>query len=267
MSQKTIPLNTIFLAEYSVDTAALNDKTILITGSGDGLGKSLALELARHAATIILLDKSVKKLEAVYDEIEQAGGAQPAIFPMDLEKANEQDYQQLAVAIHDNFGQLNGLILNAVTIGQHSPVVNIDLEQWSRSLQINLTANFLLLKHCSGVLNKASEASVIYVSDAVARHGKAYWGTYSTTKAACLNLIQTLSDEWESNTQIHLNSIDTGPLQTGLRRQAFPGEDPRLNPEPDRATKPFIYFMDPGIKWPSGKHFTWDVAAQSLTEN
>jgi len=265
MSNTTTPI--IPLADYSADPAALKDKTILVTGAGDGLGKSIASALAKYGATIILLSKTVKKLEAVYDGIEQVGGPQPAIFPMDLEKAEESDYQQLAVAIHDNFGQLDGLILNAVTIGQHSPIVNTDLEQWSRSLQINLTANFLLLKHCSGVLNKAAKASVIYVSDAVARHGKAYWGTYSTSKAASLNLIQTLADEWESNTNIQLNSIDPGPLQTGLRRQAFPGEDPRSNPEPDSATKPFLYFMDPGINWPSGKHFSWDIAAQTLSEN
>lgn len=256
----------ISLADYTPSENCLSGKTILITGAGDGLGKSLAIESARFGATVILLSKTQKKIEAVYDEIEQAGFTLPVIMPLDLEKATEQDYITMVTAISENFGSLDGLILNAVTLGQHSPVVNLDPSQWARSLQINLIANLFLLKYCSGVLNQAEKSSVIYCSDSVAHKGKAYWTTYGATKAACLNLLETVHDEWETNTQIHLNSIDPGPLQTSLRRQAFPGEDPRQNPEPDTAARPFIYLLDPGRKWPAGKHFSWDLAAQKLTE-
>ena len=211
--------DVISIVEYQPSQDCLKDKVILITGSGDGLGKSLALNFARHGATIILLGKTVKKLEAVYDEIEMSGGPQPAILPLDLEKAQEEDYLQLANAIHANFQRLDSLILNAVTLGQHSPVIHTDLAMWSKSLAINLTANFLLLKHCAGVLNQAGSASVLYVSDQVALHGKAHWGAYAASKAACVNLMQTVQDEWESNTKIHLNSIDPGPMNTTLRRQ------------------------------------------------
>lgn len=259
--------DSISIADYAPAKNALQDKVILITGAGDGFGRSLALNFASHGATIILLGKTKKKLEKVYDEIEQQGNPQAAIMPMDLGKAVESDYQQLATAIHDNFGQLDGMVLNAVTLGQHSPVVNIDIDQWTSSLHINLTANFLLLKHCSGLLNKAGRSSVIYVSDQLAAHGKAYWGTYAISKSACINLMQTVADEWESNTEIHVNSIDPGPMGTGMRRQAFPGEDPSLQPAPETAANTLLYFMDPGHSWPNGKHFTWEPAAQKLTKN
>ncbi|MGD8926860.1 MAG: SDR family NAD(P)-dependent oxidoreductase, partial [Thioalkalispiraceae bacterium] len=222
--------------------------------------------LAAHGATIILLGKTVNKLENLYDEIEKNGGPQPAIMPMDLESADETAYENLSEAIYDNFGQLDGLILNAATLGQHSPIVHIDFEQWTRSLTVNLTANFLFLKHCSGLLNQAGRASVIYVSDQLALHGKAYWGTYATCKAAGLNLMQTVADEWDANTQIHLNSIDPGPMSTAFRRQAFPGEDPDAQPQPETVTSAFLYLMDPGENWPNGKHFQWISAAQTLTE-
>ena len=259
--------DSISLAEYTPAENCLHDKIFLVTGSGDGFGRSLALNYARHGATIVLLGKTVKKLEQVYDEIEKQGGPQPAIIPMDLETAGESDYQQLADAIHDNFTRLDGLVLNAVTLGQHSPIVHTDLAQWSRSLQVNLTANFLFLKHCSGLLNQAERASVIYVSDQLALHGKAYWGTYATSKSACVNLMQTVSDEWESNTDIHINSIDPGAMNTALRRQAFPGEDPNLQPTAETAAYALLYFMDPGHSWPNGKHYSWDLAVQKLTEN
>jgi len=258
---------TISIAEYTPSENCLQDKVILVTGSGDGFGRSLAIDFAKYGATIILLGKTQKKLESVYDEIEKQGSPQAAIIPMDLEMANEADYQQLAAAIHDSFKQLDGLILNAAVLGQHSPIVHADLEQWSRCLQINLTANFLFLKHCSGLLNQAGRSSVVYVSDQVALHSRAYWGPYAAAKSASLNLMQTAHDEWESNTDIHINSIDPGPMNTGLRRQAFPGSDPGQQPTPESAVTPLLYFMDPGHPWPNGKHFTWESAAQKLTEN
>ena len=252
--------------DYTPKDNVLGGKTILITGAADELGHSLSIRLAELGATIILLDKSVKQIEKVYDNIEQNGGPQPALFPMDLEQAGEQDYQVLAQAIADNFNQLDGLILNAAVLGQHGPLIHTEFEQWNRAIKINLTANFLLLKYCSSILNQSEQASCVYVSDLVAQHGRAYWGSYSSPKAACLNLIETFADEWESNTNIKLNTLDPGPVNTILRRQALPGIDPTQHLSPESVTKAFIYFMDPGITWPNGKHFCWNPADQTMTE-
>jgi len=257
---------TISISDYTPTEQTLEGKTILITGATDELGKCLCVSLSNLGATIILLDKSVKQLEKVYDDIEQNGGPQPAMFPMDLEHAEEQDYQVLTQAIADNFTQLDGLILNASVLGQHGPMIHTELEQWNRSLKINLTANFLLLKYCSSMLNQSDKASCVYVSDQVAQHGRAYWGSFSSPKAACLNLIETIADEWETNTNIHLNSIDPGPVNTMVRRQALPGVDPSLHTSPETVTKAFIYLMDSGINWPNGKHLCWSPTGQSLTE-
>jgi NAD(P)-dependent dehydrogenase (short-subunit alcohol dehydrogenase family) len=253
------------LKNYHPAKDTMKARTILITGAGAGLGRALALRLADLGATIILLGKTTKKLEQVYDEIEARGGPQPAIFPMDLAKADEQAFVGLADAVAQNFTKLDSLILNAATLGQHGPVIHLELEQWQRAIQTNLTANFLFCKHFAGLLNVGPKSSLTFVSDSLANQGRAYWGCYATMKAAVENLIQTVADEREANTAIHANIVQVPTMQTSLRRQAFPAEDPRSLPEPELMTTPFIALADPGQNWPRGQRLRWDSQSQTLT--
>ncbi len=253
------------LADYQPDDQALSERIIMITGAGSGLGRALAIELGKRGATIILVGRTTKKLEQVYDEIEAAGGPQPAIFPMNLASASEQEFIGLAAAIEQNFGCLHGLILNAAHLGQHSPIVHTELEQWQHVLQVNLTANFLFCKHFAGLLNAADKASLLFVTDQLVQHGKAYWSGYGSSKSAMDYLMQCAADEWETNTNIYVNSIAPPAMPTSLRRQAFPAEDRRVLPEPDAATLPFMYLLDTGKNWPRGRRFFWDLPHKKLT--
>jgi len=146
---------------FSAAPNALRDKIILVTGAGDGIGRQAALTFAAHGATVILLGRTVKKLEAVYDEIEQAGGQQPAIIPLDMKGASESNYRDMAATIMDQFGRLDGLLHNASLLGVLSPFAHIDLPTWNDIMQVNVTAQFMMTKALLPALLASPAPSIV----------------------------------------------------------------------------------------------------------
>lgn len=240
--------------EYSPEAGLLRGRTILVTGAGDGLGRSASLAFADHAATVVLLGRTVARLEAVYDEIEEIGGPQPAIYPMDLEKAAPKHYDDLADTLRDSFGHLDGLLHNAAIAGVQGPFAMIDVESWFQIMQTNLNAPFLLTRACLGVLNAAPDASVVFTSDALGRRGRAYWGAYSVSKFGTEGMMQVLADEL-SSTAIRCNSVAPVPCRTRLRSRAYPAEDPETLPTPQSLMPTYLYLMGPDSKDENGRAF------------
>lgn len=213
--------------DYTAPANLLANHTILVTGAGDGIGHAAAVAYAAHGATVILLGRTIRKLEAVYDEIERAGYPQAAIYPMNLEGASPKDYEDLAKTLQNEFGRLDGLLHNASILGTLSPLEHYDITQWYQVLQVNLNAPFILTKYCLPLLKQAEQASIVFTSSAVGRKGRAYWGAYSVSKFATEGLMQVLADELE-NTAIRVNSINPGATRTAMRAAAYPAEDPNL---------------------------------------
>ena len=149
------PLNS-----YEARNDLLKDHVILITGAGDGIGAAVAKDCAAKGATVILLGKTIKKLEKVYDEIIAAGYPEPAIYPLDLLQAREEQYQQLAEVIEKEFGKLDGLVHNAGLLGSLIPLANHSTEQWIKVMQVNLHAPYLMTQACLPLLKK-SDNSII----------------------------------------------------------------------------------------------------------
>ncbi len=237
----------------------LQDRIILITGAARGIGQAVAKAMAAHGATTILLDRDVAGLEQTYDAIVAAGHPEPALYPMDLQGAEPDDYSRLATTLADEFGHLDGLIHNAAQLGALVPFANYDNELWFQNLQANLNAPYLLTMACLGLLNSSEDASIVFTSDAVGRKGKAYWGAYGVSKAGMEIFMQTLAEELESNTSIRVNSIDPGAVNTALRRIAYPAEDSSLLRSPEEVTRPFLYLVGPESRGITGKQFTLDA--------
>jgi NAD(P)-dependent dehydrogenase (short-subunit alcohol dehydrogenase family) len=234
----------------------LHDRIILLTGAASGIGQAVAMDMAAHGATTILLDREVSGLEETYDSIVAAGHPEPALYPMDLQGAEPDDYTQLAATLADEFGQLDGLIHNAAQLGALVPFANYDNELWFQNLQANLNAPYLLTTACLGLLNASKDASIVFTSDAVGRKGKAYWGAYGVSKAGMEIFMQTLAEELEANTSIRVNSLDPGPVQTALRRIAYPIEDSSQLRSPADVTRAFLYLIGPESRGITGQQFT-----------
>ncbi|MBC3764665.1 YciK family oxidoreductase [Neptunicella marina] len=228
--------------QFEISPDALANKIILITGSGDGIGKQLALDCAKAGATTILLGKTVEKLEQVYDQICQNNWPQPAIVPMDLNGANESHYQGLATTIEEQFGKLDGLVLNAGQLGTLRPLAQIPLDEWSEVMQVNVTSQFLMLKTLIPVLQKAQHASVVFASSGVGRKGRAYWGCYSVSKFASDGLMQSLADEY-ANSSLRFNAVNPGATHTAMRTKAYPAENISSLKKPEDVVAPYLYLL------------------------
>lgn len=238
-----MPNNISSLKNISIDNVTLNEKVILITGAGAGIGKAVALACAQQGATVILLGRTIKKLEKVYDDIIALEKQKPAIYPLDLLGANESDYENLCDILTEQYGRLDGLLHNASILGSLTPIAQYNIAQWQEVMHVNVTAPFAMTKSLLPALLKSNTARIIFTSSSVGRKGRAFWGAYSASKFATESLMQTLADEFEAQENIKINSINPGAVHTGMRLSAFPAEDKSLICRPSDIVEPYIYLL------------------------
>ncbi|AWB64988.1 YciK family oxidoreductase [Saccharobesus litoralis] len=224
------------------ETNCLEGKVILVTGAGAGIGKAAAFAYAQHGAEVILLGKTTKKLEQTYDEIEKAGYKQPAIIPLDLKGATEQNYIDMANTIISQFGRLDGLLHNASALGGIMPIDQYPLDMWNEVMQVNVTSQFMMTKALIPALKLAEKPSVIFTSSSVGRKGRAYWGAYSVSKFATEGMMQVFADEFEFH-PIKFNSINPGATATRMRAKAYPAEDPNTLKQPADLMPLYVQLM------------------------
>ncbi|WP_159821064.1 YciK family oxidoreductase [Colwellia sp. 20A7] len=210
--------------EYTIIDKSLENKIILITGAGAGIGKEAAITYAKLGATVILLGKTVSKLEAVYDEIIALGLAEPAIIPLDLKGATKQNYIDMSATIASQFGRLDGALLNASILGELTPFTQIHEQIFNDVMKVNVNAQYLLAQALIPTLQLAPNASLIFTSSGVGNQGRAYWGAYSISKFATEGMMQVIADEYENST-LRTNAINPGATNTGMRTSAYPAED------------------------------------------
>ncbi|MCG3765578.1 YciK family oxidoreductase [Vibrio cincinnatiensis] len=230
--------------DYSVSVDTLKNKVILVTGAGDGIGKQAALTYAAHGATVILLGRTVKKLEKTYDEIEAAGYPQAAIVPLDMLGATTQHYLDMAETIEGQFGRLDGVLHSAGLLGVLSPFDQIGEDTFNEVMQVNVKAQFMLTQAILPLLKKTENARLIFTSSTVGHSGRAFWGTYAISKFATEGMMQVLADEL-SETTIRVNAINPGATRTGMRAKAYPAEDVNQLKTPEEIMPLYLYLMAP----------------------
>lgn len=243
------------ITDYQAPADLLKEKIILVTGAGDGIGRVAAKTYAAHGATVILLGRTVPKLEAVYDEIEAAGGAKPAILPVDLSGVKWEELEFLAQGVEQEFGRLDGLLHNASLLGQRTPMANYHYSVWQQVMQVNVNAAFGLTKAMLPLLEESKAASVIFTGSGVGLKGRAYWGAYAVSKFATEGIMQVLADEVDGVSNIRVNSINPGATRTNMRAAAYPAEDPQTVATPDDIMPTYLYLMGDDSIGVNGQQF------------
>jgi NAD(P)-dependent dehydrogenase (short-subunit alcohol dehydrogenase family) len=232
---------------------ALAGKTILVTGAGDGIGKAAALSFAQHGAEVLLLGRTEAKLEAVYDTIVAEGGVDPGIIPTDLAKAGHDDLIALAGELSSAIPKLDGLLHNASMLGDRKPLAQTSAALWHQVMQVNVNATFMLTQALLPMLEQAPLASVVFTSSGVGRRGRAFWGGYAVSKFATEGLMQVLADELGAISNIRVNSLNPGAVNTAMRRTAYPAEPPTTNPDPEALMQHWLYLMSDDSKDTNGR--------------
>ncbi|HEY6124556.1 MAG TPA: YciK family oxidoreductase [Steroidobacteraceae bacterium] len=233
----------------------LRGRVIMVTGAGSGLGRAVALSLAGAGAEVILLGRTVRKLEAVHAEIAAAGGPEASIVPLDLERALAADYEAVAAAVEKRYGRLDGLLHNAALLGALTPIEQYEVPMFMRVMHVNLTAAFVLTQHLLPLLRASKDAAVLFTSSGVGTRGRAYWGAYSVSKFAVEGLTQVLAHELEGTSTVRVNIIDPGKVRTPMRRQAYPSEAAESLPTPESLTGPYIALLGPASAGITGQRF------------
>ncbi|HEY9036657.1 MAG TPA: YciK family oxidoreductase [Pseudomonadales bacterium] len=241
------------LLDYQAPADLLRDRIIMVTGASDGIGRAMAEGFARFGATVILHGRDTDKLDAVYDGILEAGGAEPAILPLDFKTLNTDLAEQAHDWVQDTFGKLDGLLHNAALLGDRSPIESYKPHVWNDVMQVNLNAPFLLTHSLLPLLRLSDDASIIFTSSSVGRKGRAYWGAYAVSKFGIEGLMQTLADELENTSHVRVNSLNPGATNTAMRRTAYPGEHPDVNPLPETLLPAFLYLMGKDSKGVTGQ--------------
>jgi NAD(P)-dependent dehydrogenase (short-subunit alcohol dehydrogenase family) len=241
-----IDISQLQPVEQAQQKQVLKGRIILVTGAGYGIGRTAALTYARAGATVLLLGRTQEALNDTYDLIEAENLPQPAVLPFDLEASDEEKFRELAKLIEENFGHLDGLLLNAGVLGQRTGLENYDWNTFQKVMQINVNGQFALVKHITPLLRNApNDAAVIFTTSSVGRKGRAYWGAYSVSKFATEGLMQVLAEELENTSKVRVNCINPGGTRTQMRAAAYPTEHPASVPETDAIMPLYLYLMSP----------------------
>jgi len=240
------------------EVSKFNGRVILVTGAGDGIGKTVAFACAKAGATVILLGRTTDKLTAVYDKIVDAGLPEPGIVPMDLMRAGVEEVNELADVIDQNYGRLDGLLHNASILGERVPIEMYSPDQWQKVMQVNLNAVFLLTRILLPLLQRSEDGRLVFTSSGVGTTPRAYWGAYSVSKYATEGLAKLLAEELEQTSNIRVNTINPGATRTSMRAEAYPAEDPATLKTAEDLVPLYLYLLGPDSRSEHGQLFTSD---------
>jgi NAD(P)-dependent dehydrogenase (short-subunit alcohol dehydrogenase family) len=243
---------------YQAPPELLKDRVILVTGASAGIGRVAALACARHGATLILHGRDTGRLEAVYDEIETAGGPQAVILPLDLSAATDRDFDNLAQAMRAQVKRLDGILHNAAHLTQLGSLEHERLDDWLRMLRVNVVAVFALTRACTPLLREAPDAAVVLTGETHGLRPAAYWGGFAVSKSALTAYHTIQAQEWEAFPNLRINLVVPGKVDSPHRGRTHPGETRDARTGMESLMPLYLYLLGPESRGVSGRVFEAD---------
>jgi NAD(P)-dependent dehydrogenase (short-subunit alcohol dehydrogenase family) len=221
----------------------LQDRVALVTGASRGLGKSVALALAKEGAHIIAMARTEGGLVELDDEIKAIGGT-ATLVPADIKDFDAID--RLGAAIFERWKKLDILIGNAGILGKLTPMAHLEPKTFDETMAVNVTANYRLIRSLDPLLRQSDAGRVVFVTSGLAFKCWAYWGAYSISKAALEAMGKTYAAE-TATTALRVNCFSPGATRTKMRATAMPGEDPETLPHPDEVAAQMVAMCEPSF--------------------
>lgn len=222
-------------------TKPLHDKIILVTGASRGIGRAAAVALGEAGAHVICIARTVGGLEETDDAIVKAGGT-ATLVPLNLKDFAAID--RLGASIFERWGRLDGFFGNAGVLGTLTPLTHLEPKDFSDLLDINITANWRLIRSFDPLLRLSEAGRVLLMTSSMARKHTPYWGGYAMSKAALESLALTYAAECEG-CKIKVNLLNPGPIRTAMRKKAMPGEDPATLKRPELLGPLIVELLSP----------------------
>lgn len=227
---------------------ALDGRIVLVAGAAGGLGSAAALACAKAGATLVLLGRKLAPLNRLYDAV-KAVGPEPILYPLDLEGASPDDFDQLGQAVDGEFGRLDGLLHCAAEFRGLTPLAHTDPADFARAIHVDLTARWWLTQACLPLLAKSDAGAAVFVLDDPARSGGAFWGGYGIAQAGQAALIRMLQAELGEHGP-RISGLQPGPMRTNLRAKAYQANaDLKARPAADYAAACVELLSSAGAAW------------------
>jgi NAD(P)-dependent dehydrogenase (short-subunit alcohol dehydrogenase family) len=218
----------------------LKGKIALITGATHGIGRSVALTMAKAGAEVIAIGRTQSALEELDDDIKKIGN-KATLVPLDLTQSDL--IEQLANILDDRYKKLDILICNAGILGSLTPINHIDQKEWNKVISTNVTANIALLRSFDRLLKMSRKAQVLFLTSNIVQLKKPFWGIYAASKAALEQIAFSYAEEVRQ-TDISVNLVDPGAVATNLRSKAMPGEKQDSLTQPEDLSGFFIEVLN-----------------------